>query len=158
MSERTLSSLEYYDELRKTAANVERPSGSNVDVYHQQDNVVVHCHMSYFTFFTTSLFYDSLVAAARAMNDLNSGNGTFVPAVEGLNERCPIRFSMEVSDTGFSSGQALCVNNIMLFHSSACYSPFLNQYLLITPSHVLIFFALSISISNNLKKIQIKCH
>jgi len=45
-------------------------------------------------------------AFALALDQLNRGDGRVVAAVEGLNERCPVRFTGELFDTGLSQRQA----------------------------------------------------
>jgi len=46
---------------------------------------------------------ESTFAMALAAQHLNTGNGTIVPQVEGLSQRCPVRFSLEFSDTELSA-------------------------------------------------------
>ena len=45
-------------------------------------------------------------AFALALDQLNRGDGRVIAAVEGLNERCPVRFTGELFDTGLSQRQA----------------------------------------------------
>ena len=45
------------------------------------------------------------VATHLAVEHLNSGNGVIIPEVEGLNERCPIRFTTEMIDSKRSSSK-----------------------------------------------------
>lgn len=47
------------------------------------------------------------VATHLAIEHLNSGNGVIIPEVEGLNERCPIRFTTEMIDSKRSPSVAV---------------------------------------------------
>lgn len=44
-------------------------------------------------------FFTDIAGIALATQHLNSGNGTIVPEVEGINKRCNVRFTYEISDT-----------------------------------------------------------
>jgi hypothetical protein len=50
--------------------------------------------------------FQGLAAVLLAVQHLNTGNGTIVQQVEGLNERCDIRFTTETFDTGQSANKA----------------------------------------------------
>lgn len=41
----------------------------------------------------------ALVATTLALEHLNTGNGSIIPEVEGLSDRCPLRFTSEFIDT-----------------------------------------------------------
>lgn len=51
--------------------------------------------------------YQGLAAGLLAMEHLNTGNGTLVEEVWFLNERCDIRFTAEILDTGLSERESL---------------------------------------------------
>lgn len=46
-------------------------------------------------------------AVYLAMEHLNNGDGSVIPEVEGLNERCPIRFTTEMIDSNRSPAVAV---------------------------------------------------
>lgn len=101
-------------------ANEDANSGSNMTASYTE---FLHCHIPYFSIFSrltpkTDEEDDGLpsvlntripvnskgpnegaAAIHLAMTHLNTGNGTIIPQVEGLNERCPIRFTFEIQDT-----------------------------------------------------------
>ena len=51
--------------------------------------------------------YESAAAIALALHHLNVGDGSIIPQLDGLPERCNIRFTVEFSDTAYSKSQAL---------------------------------------------------
>ncbi|VEU36846.1 unnamed protein product [Pseudo-nitzschia multistriata] len=55
--------------------------------------------------------YEASVAIAMAISHLNEGNGILVKEVEGLNERCNIRFTAEFIDTQLDPG--ITMNRIL---------------------------------------------
>jgi len=107
-----LSDLAYYEDLRSTATDVRRDEGNNVDIVTLDNgDEVPFCHLSFFAaMFPTGdriFTYDIFYAVTRAVQDLNAGDGTVVPALQGLDQRCPIRFTMESAQTYFSSSEGL---------------------------------------------------
>jgi hypothetical protein len=44
--------------------------------------------------------YEGAASVALAMEHLNTGNGTIVPELDGLDQRCPLRFVTEAFDIG----------------------------------------------------------
>eukprot|EP00980_Cylindrotheca_fusiformis_P008653 scaffold1844_cov124-Cylindrotheca_fusiformis.AAC.2 len=106
--ESVLKSLPHYDSLRLNATgSITREEGSNVDVFQDPDTEeeVILCHLSGLFPFTYGGSYPSRLtkieaaAAALAAHHLNVGDGSIVPEVEGLNERCNVRFTVEFGDT-----------------------------------------------------------
>lgn len=55
------------------------------------------------------------MATHLAIEHLNSGNGEIIPDVEGLNERCPIRFTTEMIDSKRSP--SIAVNDAIVIIS-----------------------------------------
>ena len=114
-----LSTVRYYQELRAKATDVLHPSGSTLDVLVDPqgsagkfDRIAI-CHMSAILVFTVGGFEPSVIgfetslAILLAIQHLNTGNGSLVPQVEGLPERCPVRFTTEMADTQRSGGTAI---------------------------------------------------
>jgi hypothetical protein len=107
------TTLRMYDALRANATNVTRETGSNVDKFMQGGQEIVLCHLSAITSFTTgdsipreTIFEDG-ASYILAVEHLNTGDGSIVPQVQGLNQRCPIRFTTEFADDQYSGGIAL---------------------------------------------------
>lgn len=67
----------------------------------QTEEKLAVCHMINMNTYLEVIGLGPIAAAttALALEHLNSGNGAVVKEVEGLNERCPIRFSTEFLDT-----------------------------------------------------------
>eukprot|EP00980_Cylindrotheca_fusiformis_P023028 scaffold10066_cov100-Cylindrotheca_fusiformis.AAC.5 len=114
--ESLLKSLPHFDNLRLNATgNITREKGSNSDVFQDPDTEedVVLCHLN--TLFPLSISGNFLwapmhvdaVAVALAAHHLNVGDGRFVSEVEGLNERCNVRFTVEFADTQLDTEYAL---------------------------------------------------
>ena len=125
----SLSSLPLLDSLREEAASngtitrsgtldiVAGRSGENTD-----DDVPI-CHMVYFmpfslvdengnrTVYNELSTLESGVAVMLAAQHLNTGDGSLVPEVAGLSDRCPIRFTVEFIDTEFVESSA--VNSVI---------------------------------------------
>merc|ERR1719223_1595406 len=55
--------------------------------------------------------FQAMAAVMLAVEHLNTGNGTLVGAVGGLDQRCPIRFNLETFDSGLSEAEA--VNHVI---------------------------------------------
>ena len=116
-----LSSLGKWNQLRvnETANIVPRKDGQVLDVLRNYSNEeedgsaqdIAFCHIaSLFPLNNTNtdnpnstgfhLFgYEAAIATALAINHLNEGDGTLVREVDGLNERCNIRFTTEYIGT-----------------------------------------------------------
>eukprot|EP00980_Cylindrotheca_fusiformis_P023031 scaffold10066_cov100-Cylindrotheca_fusiformis.AAC.8 len=111
-----LKSLPHYDNLRLNATgNIKRGKGSNTDVFRDPDTDgdVVLCHLNALLplsiqgLFPWAPVHVDAAAVALAAHHLNVGDGRFVSEVEGLNERCNIRFTVEFGDTQLTTGAAL---------------------------------------------------
>jgi len=114
MDDGVLSSLRYYDAERRSASDVTRFEGSNVDHFTTSNGEDISlCHLSSVLPFTFGDYKPQLNVAqdmasiALAAHHLNVGDGSIVKEVEGLNERCDVRFTTEFADTEFSAGAAL---------------------------------------------------
>ena len=74
---------------------------------------VVLCHLSALLPFTTGNYvpaergFESAANIALAAHHLNVGDSSIVPELEGLPNRCPIRFTTEFADTEYSGGVSL---------------------------------------------------
>ncbi|CAB9514233.1 hypothetical protein SEMRO_640_G179920.1 [Seminavis robusta] len=115
-----LHSIRRYDQLRQDFPQEFIPpedDNSNVELFElpPTDDVteIAFCHLTAILPFTQNdqkpfqIAHEDAAAVALAVQDLNSGNGVVVPEVEGLNERCNIRFTTEWFDTEFQGGVAL---------------------------------------------------
>jgi len=106
------SSLLELDAIRDSSQNVRRVN--NLDVLQLQEggdaaskeNEIAVCHMPLLLAFSRGGLphnglgsVESVAVLALAAQHLNTGNGTIVPEVQGLNQRCNVRFSLEVQDT-----------------------------------------------------------
>uniref|UniRef100_A0A7S4AFU2 G-protein coupled receptors family 3 profile domain-containing protein n=1 Tax=Pseudo-nitzschia australis TaxID=44445 RepID=A0A7S4AFU2_9STRA len=114
------SSLGKWEELRlNEAANIPpREDGQVFDVLRnyidEEDGGstkdIAFCRVVSLVPFTTEgggfygTGYEMAIGIALALSHLNEGNGTFVPDVVGLNERCNIRFTAEFIDTQHNAG------------------------------------------------------
>jgi hypothetical protein len=114
MDQGVLTSLRYYDEERRKARDVVRFEGSNVDQFTTSDGEEISlCHLSSILPFTQGNFkpiqniHEDLAAITLAAHHLNTGDGSVVKEVEGLNERCKVRFTTEFADTQFQAGVVL---------------------------------------------------
>jgi len=111
-----LTSLLSYDELR---AHGTKDVGNLITLLEPRGdskNKTVGeglCHLAGIFPFTTgdytpyqNVFTDA-AAVALAAHHLNVGDGSIVPEVENLDQRCPIRFTTEFADTEYKGGVAL---------------------------------------------------
>mmetsp|Transcript_4349 Transcript_4349/g.10184 ORF Transcript_4349/g.10184 Transcript_4349/m.10184 type:complete len:1294 (+) Transcript_4349:125-4006(+) len=117
-----LDSLRQYDAERLDAAGsnnnsttfITREEGSNVDILTTttDGSEFALCHLSGlfpFSGFTIGDYtpwkpaFEDTAAVALAAHQLNVGDGSIVPEIEGLNERCPVRFTLEFTDTEFEA-------------------------------------------------------
>ena len=118
--ETTFKSVRDLADLRRLAVGsnqtrITRPFGSNLDTLEDLssgDKLAV-CNLLAFQPFTDGsrtsirLGFEHSVPVVLAAHHLNTGDGSLVPQVQGLNDRCPIRFMVEMVDTEFSGGPAL---------------------------------------------------
>ncbi|CAB9531646.1 expressed unknown protein (Partial), partial [Seminavis robusta] len=115
-----LHSIRRYDQLRQEFPQEFIPpedDNSNVELFElpptDDATEIAFCHLTAILPFTQNdqkpfqIAHEDAAAVALAVQDLNSGNGVVVPEVEGLNERCNIRFTTEWFDTEFQGGVAL---------------------------------------------------
>lgn len=112
-SSSSLDTLRMYDQLRSQATTVSRAKGSNIDIFVAGSRNIPLCHFSTIIPFTEGNHlprqnnFEDGFAAVLAAQHLNAGDGSVVPAVEGLNERCPVRFTIELADTEYEGGVTL---------------------------------------------------
>ena len=114
-----LTSLRWLDNFRASvnATDVSRQEGSNVDIVASPDGAgngeLALCHLSGLIPFTLGddvawmPAFEDAASVALAAHHLNVGDGSIVPEVKGLNERCKIRFTIEFSDTQLDGGTSL---------------------------------------------------
>lgn len=115
-----LSSLQRLESVRQDASNSwARPEGSNLDVLNIGENSengqgsLPLCHLYALLPFTqgeklpSRQQFEEAAAITLAAHHLNSGDGSIVPQVQGLNETCGIRFTVEFADTEYTGGVAL---------------------------------------------------
>lgn len=108
-SSQNLDSL--IDLAQLLASDPPRTTVENINIIQRGDDdgggSVPICHMPYLFPFTgrngevdnTRRQYEGLAAIALAMEHLNTGNGSIVPEVEGIDARCPMRFTTQSYDT-----------------------------------------------------------
>ena len=124
MEDSMLSTLPYLDSVRKNSNTSVTRVGS-VDVFSVEENGVEKeiglCHIPILGIFTLPPGFvapvrvpynrfetnQELLTVLLAMQHLNTGDGSIIPEVEGLNERCNIRFTMEAFDTFWSPNVAV---------------------------------------------------
>ena len=120
--EGVLTSLRELDALRQDASNTwSRLDGSHIDNRvpigggsSDGESSMAICHLDAFLPFTTrkglppnQRNYEEATAIALAAHHLNVGNGKISQEVQGLNERCPIRFTLEFEDTQYDGGKTI---------------------------------------------------
>lgn len=116
-SQSVLTSIARYDELRNTASNITHVG--NIDhIVDEKGNGSGICSLAFmmpFSFFPgparvpfpfMGVLEDSL-AVALAAKHLNTGHGSVVPEVEGLKDRCNVRFTTEYFDSEMSEKRAV---------------------------------------------------
>mmetsp|Transcript_19228 Transcript_19228/g.27810 ORF Transcript_19228/g.27810 Transcript_19228/m.27810 type:complete len:845 (+) Transcript_19228:42-2576(+) len=103
----------YYDKLRREKRQTVRRVG-NVDAVEDDfGRTLGLCHLVNLNAFTDSegairpVEYDHSASALLAMHHFNTGDGSIVPAFDGINQRCDVRFTTEVIDTGSSEFTSL---------------------------------------------------
>lgn len=109
-----LTSLPYFDSIRLNTtgdvAAIRRAATEKLDWVKTSDgNEIPICHVPAIAGMTlTSLRfpeingYQEQASVMLAFQHLNTGDGSVVPEVTGLDERCPIRFTYELLDNEFS--------------------------------------------------------
>lgn len=126
-----LTSLPELDQIRRNATDIQREEDSNVDILvlpkndnggsssstststSSSPNTVIQCHLSTLLPFTYGDFvplqaaFEYSAAIALAAHQLNVGDGSIIPILEGLNNRCDIKFSVSFEDTQFHRNVAL---------------------------------------------------
>ncbi|KAL3911896.1 MAG: hypothetical protein SGILL_007100, partial [Bacillariaceae sp.] len=109
-----LSSLQFYDDLRRQVeADLIREEGSLVDVLENDEERLGFVHLVSLLAFTDpsgayfQVGYEIAIGVALALQHLNAGDGSLIEPVEGLNQRCKLRFTGEFIDTGLNGAQAL---------------------------------------------------
>jgi hypothetical protein len=104
----------HFEDLRFDESNTVERVG-NVDVVRDTDSVgdlAAVCHVAAFMGFSrvnggcsqnqATKIYKELAATLLAMHHFNNGNGIVVKEVEGIQERCPIRFTAEFHDSQYT--------------------------------------------------------
>ena len=112
---RVLKTLEYYESLRVNAKSVSRIQ--NIDLAENGDNTTTpFCHFAMvmpFSRFTPERtpvdlgVMQGMATVLMAVEHLNTGNGTLVDKVEGLDQRCSIKFTAEIFDSSYSQSEAV---------------------------------------------------
>ena len=108
-----LSTLPLLDSLRSSAGAVGSVTRiGNVDVISPggidatQEDAIALCHIPLILPFTIDekkqlYSFETAAAVALAAHHLNSGDGSVVPEVKGLDKRCNVRFSTDAYDTQY---------------------------------------------------------
>jgi hypothetical protein len=112
---RILTSLPYYDTLRKEkSSSFIRDPHNNLDVLVEDDvRSLAICHLSAFHSFSKGdgvpfqATYEMAAAMQLATHHLNVGDGSIIPELDGLNDRCKVRFTSEFFDTQYDAGSVL---------------------------------------------------
>ncbi|CAB9527432.1 Ephrin type-B receptor 3 (Fragment) [Seminavis robusta] len=121
---KTLRALDGYrkvapqDFVRAEATEKSREdrTNSNVDLFtlpDGSDKEIAVCHISsimplnFAPFRPWRTTHEDVAVIAMAVAHLNSGDGSIVPEVEGLNDRCNVRFTAEMTDSMFQGGQVV---------------------------------------------------
>jgi len=95
-----LSSLRKWQELSETTDIIPREKASVLDVvqnyYDEEDDTtknIALCNIISLMALNHAEGNEAAIAIALAIDHLNQGNGTLVEEVDGLNQRCSIRFT-----------------------------------------------------------------
>eukprot|EP00934_Nitzschia_sp_Nitz4_P003762 Nitzschia sp. Nitz4//scaffold94_size78252//34841//37933//NITZ4_005469-RA/size78252-augustus-gene-0.72-mRNA-1//-1//CDS//3329560383//3752//frame0 len=113
-----LTSLPTLDALRLQGTNSAwiRPEGSNLDVLQNgtdASTVLAICHLDNLVPFSfpdkmpRPIIWEDAAGIALAAHHLNVGDGSIIPEVEGLPERCNIRFTVEFANTEITQSVTL---------------------------------------------------
>ena len=115
-----LSSLEYYDTILRglehnnseasASSWVNRTRKGNLAVIPMEEGLhkeIAICNLAALIpasinkgFYLQDMFGLATLQIALAVQHLNEGNGSIIPDVQSLNQRCNIRFTLELIDTG----------------------------------------------------------
>ncbi|CAJ1951408.1 unnamed protein product [Cylindrotheca closterium] len=116
-SSSVLTSLRELDAARLQASRtggILREDDSNIDIVQTTNSSSVPiCHLSTLLPFTFGDFvpqrfaFEFAVGIALAAHQMNVGDGSVIPILDGLSERCNIKFTVSFSDTQLNSGVAL---------------------------------------------------
>jgi len=111
-----VTAMDYYDNLRKDG-------GSFIPIYNSSNHVgrnmhrlnltegdndfIILCNIPIFLRYTSedktqdvsNVAYAGSAGAMLAMYHWNNGNGVIVKDIEGMNNKCPLRFTTEITDT-----------------------------------------------------------
>ena len=137
-----MNSFPYYDNLREksdpddfTPIFQGNHVGRNLHRYDapDDDSMFVMCHIPIFLRYTeqisadkfrynSALAYGGSAGAMLAMHHFNTGNGVIVKDIEGIHNRCPIRFTTEIFDTQASPIPAVRGLTEMITRSTASVS------------------------------------
>lgn len=102
-------------------SNPRTSTSGNVNIvstgdYH--DESIAVCYMPYLFSFSRDGIpwniigsYDGLAAISLAMEHLNTGNGTIIQQLDGIHERCPLRFVTKAFDA--ESEERIAVNHVI---------------------------------------------
>mmetsp|Transcript_45961 Transcript_45961/g.111330 ORF Transcript_45961/g.111330 Transcript_45961/m.111330 type:complete len:1269 (+) Transcript_45961:97-3903(+) len=111
-----LTSLRELDATRLQASStggIIREDGSNIDIVQTNSSSVPMCHLSTLIPFTFGDFvpqkfaFEFAAGIALAAHQLNVGDGSVIPILNGLSDRCDVKFTVSFSDTQLDSGVAL---------------------------------------------------
>lgn len=105
-----LKTFQTYEDIRVNAINVTRVQ--SIDVVETEVGNIPFCHfammMPFFdlrpnrTRLLENGVYQGMAAVLLAVEHLNTGNGTLVEEIQDLDQRCPIKFTAEICDSGLS--------------------------------------------------------
>ena len=89
-------------------SNPPKSTVGNINVLNQSDGTSIEiAYLPYLIQFTCGDgvpqnglgFYDGVASISLAMEHLNTGNGSIIPEVSGLNQQCPLKFATSSFDT-----------------------------------------------------------
>ena len=116
-----LNTFVRYDNIRNDATEVSRVQNIDVVTTIGGGSAVPICNLAMIMpFFNLkdrlirpleNGVFQAMSAVMLAIEHLNTGNGTIVSEVEGLDQTCPIKFNLEVFDSGLSEGET--VNHVI---------------------------------------------
>jgi len=96
---------------------------------HGEDSSIVMCHLPQFMRYTamngdghqdlSEICYGASAGAIMAINHWNNGNGAVVKDIEGINQRCKIRFTTEIFNTQVRSVVRMCSYTAFRFNLTA---------------------------------------
>ena len=124
-----LNSLREYDDVRFLSEKVMIRKGAVdvLDLDNDNGTEIAFCHLPTFipikskkaaedgeaTPIEQQRRISDIGAVALALEHLNTGNGTIIREIEGLDQRCNVRFTFEVADT--ESSTKVAVNKIISY-------------------------------------------